>query len=60
MVLEMGHYSEKPKHVVLDLYYIEGVWNILDIWAGKATECCKQSLIGRFDGALEGSSNRTR
>ena len=56
----MGHYSEKPKHVVLDLYYIEGMWNILDIWAGKATECCKQSLIGHFDGAFEGSSNRTR
>lgn len=49
----MGHYCEKPDHVVLDLYYIEGKWNLFDIWAGKVIECCKQSLIDHFDGTLK-------
>lgn len=55
----MGHYCDKPDHVVLGLYCIEGMWTILDIWAGKSIECCKQSLTGHFDEALEGSSNIT-
>lgn len=59
MVSEMGHYCDKPDHVVLGLYCIEGMWTILDIWAGKSIECCKQSLTGHFDEALEGSSNIT-
>jgi hypothetical protein len=31
----MSHYCGKPDHVVLGLYYIEGICKILEIWVGK-------------------------